>query len=443
MASYGYFWGCYIQGRLPHLELSTRAVMARLGFQVRDLEGLSCCPEKGLIRVMSERGWLLAAARNLALAEQAGVDLVTPCTGCFGTLKGAARQLASSPELKAEVNRALGEVGRQLLGRQRVYHVVDLLYQELGPDGIGRQVVRPLAGMRVAVHYGCHLIRPSWDLALDDPFRPRKLDELVEALGAISITYETKLLCCGNLLLRAGDEAGSHALARQKLSEVSGQQADAIVVVCPSCTMQFDNLQFLLQRRGESFAVPVFYYTEMLGLALGMTPEELGLAHHRVDVGPFLEKWRGGLARVEKVQAHWDYRLLRRCAECGACAADCPVVRADPDWDPNALIRQLAEGELEAVLGSAEVWKCLDCYSCSELCFQRYSMQEIFRVAKHLAVEAGRVPAPVREGMQAFQQRGRLTESAAGQRRRLGLPELALGGGDELRRLLAEGGEDG
>lgn len=439
MASYAYFWGCYIPGRLPFMEKSTRAVLERLGIDVVDVEGLTCCPEKTMIRNMSHRAWLLTAARNLCVAEEAGRTFLTPCTGCFSTLKGAFAQLRAQAKLREEVNGHLGRIGRRYQGRGDVVHLLDVLHQDLGPGAIRDQILYPMTGMRIAVHYGCHLMRPSSELMFDDPFWPTKFDELVEALGAESVAYPSKMDCCGNLLLRAGEEGSSQAMARSKLRDMIAHQADAVTVVCPSCMMQYDNMQYLLQRAGEELQLPVFYYPELLGLALGLSGQELGLERHRVNVGPFLDKWQARRESIEAVRREWDYGLLSACAECGACVEDCPVARVDSTFDPNELVRALASGDLESVLSSPELWKCVECYTCAELCPNKYDQMTILRVAKHLAIRRGQAPAAALEGMQAFRRTGRLTEASAAQRKRLGLPPVSPPAAEELRELLEEG----
>jgi len=435
MSRYAYFWGCYIQGRLPHLEKSTRAVAQHLGLDCVDLDGLTCCPEKSMIGNMSHRAWLLTAARNLAVAEAAGVDFVTPCPGCFGTLRGAAAEIESNAGSEREVGAELASIGRTYRGAARVSHIVEVLHRDIGLSAIRERVAQPLTGMRIAVHYGCHLLKPSAQLAVDDPAAPSKLDQLVEALGATSIAYEGKLSCCGGLLSRVADEETAQAMARRKLREVMEQRADAICLACPACFMQYDATQLLLQRKGEELQVPVLYYTELLGLALGLTPDELGLSAHRVEVQPFLAKWQARRRAIERVREHWDYELLCKCAECGACAFDCPVVGADAGFDPNGIIRELAEGRVDQVLREGEFWRCVECYSCRESCFQRYSMLDIFRVAKGLAVERGLVPAGTAEGIAAFRKSGRLVEASASQRKRLGLPQPPASGEQELTQL--------
>ena len=435
---FAYFWGCYIPGRLPFMEKSTRAVFDRLGVNAVDLPGLTCCPEKTMVRNSSHRTWLLTAARNLSVAEEAGLDFVTPCTGCFGTLKGAAVELRSDPRLLEQVNRELARVGRSYRGTSDVLHVLDVIHQEVASGTLRDRIAYPLTGMRIAVHYGCHLLRPSRELMFDDPFWPTKFDQLVETLGAESVPYPSKMDCCGNLLLRVGEEEAAQAMCRGKLTDAVDHEADALTLVCPSCMMQFDNMQFALQRAGENLHLPVLYYPELMGLAMGLDPEELGLDRHRVNAAPFLEKWAARRERIDAVRQWWDHKLVRACAECGACADDCPVARVDSDFDPNAMVRALAAGEIDKVVESPELWKCVECYTCAELCPNKYDQMTILRVAKNLAMARGKAPAAVRDGMKAFRETGRLTEASVTQRRRLGLPPVEPAPAEELRELLGD-----
>ena len=163
----GAFWGCFIAGRFPFMEKSTRLVLERLGLEFVDLDGLTCCPEKSVVKNESEMNWLVTAARNLAIAEEAGVDLFSPCNGCVGSLAGAARELALHRDRREEVNRRLARVGRTYRGTVKVFHLLDLLHDEIGLDYLRKHVELPLAGLRVAVHAGCHQARPSVDVNAD------------------------------------------------------------------------------------------------------------------------------------------------------------------------------------------------------------------------------------------------------------------------------------
>lgn len=291
MKEFAVFWGCTIPARFPFLEKSTRLVMDGLGLPMRDVDGFACCPEKSLVNNVDHGMWTLAAARNIAVADELGLDIVSPCTGCISNLSTVKGRLKTDLNKKAEVNTLLKQIKREFKGRSKLMHLVPFLHDEVGLDRIKNRIKRNFSGMKVAVHYGCHMMRPYHALKVDDPLDPKKFDKLVEALGARTLEPRTKLMCCGQALDRVDQHDVALHMARVKLSELKTIGADALVLCCPSCFLQFDNNQNLMEKDGEKFGIPVIYFTELLGLAMGLKPDELGLASHRVSVEPFLEKW--------------------------------------------------------------------------------------------------------------------------------------------------------
>jgi heterodisulfide reductase subunit C len=311
-----------------------------------------------------------------------------------------------------------------------------VLDRDVGQVRLRQHAVKPMVGMRVAVHYGCHLIRPSQDLGFDNPFEPSRFDQLVEAIGAESVPYESKMLCCGGQMSRIDDEELGRHMVRTKLRELKRLDVDAMVLACPSCMLQYDVTQSVLMRRGEELGIPVLYYTELLGLAMGIEPDELGLSSHRVEVTPFLEKWQRSLDELAGLAGRLDLRRVQNCAECGACVLECPVAQTDLNYDPNALMRALAAGRLEEVLRSRDLWKCHDCFLCAERCWQGWSMVDTFREVKRMAIERGLAPEPLAAGLRTLEAEGRLAKPSAAQRKKLGLPPVADTGADEVRRML-------
>ncbi|HHL40546.1 MAG TPA: hypothetical protein ENJ37_08570 [Deltaproteobacteria bacterium] len=291
MKEFALFWGCTIQARFPFIEKSTRVVLEGLGLPYKDIDGFTCCPEKSLVNNVDPGLWTLTAARNVALVDELGLDLVSPCTGCVSNLATVSEELRCDPAGKDEVNAVLDGVGRRFEGAASLNHLVPFIHDKVGLLAVRNAVKRDFSGMKVSIHYGCHMIRPSHALKNDDPLEPRKFDNLVRALGAESVYTKNKLMCCGQGLDRVDQHDTALHLARIKLAELRDAGVDAMVLCCPSCFLQFDNNQHLMEREGERLGVPVLYFTEMLGLAMGYGPDELGLSNHRVDVTPFLEKW--------------------------------------------------------------------------------------------------------------------------------------------------------
>ncbi|MFA5844348.1 MAG: heterodisulfide reductase-related iron-sulfur binding cluster [Coriobacteriia bacterium] len=437
------FWGCTIPARFPFIEKATRLVFDDLGAVPVELEGHTCCPEGILVKANDEDVYYLTAARNLALVERAGLDVVTPCNGCYSTFKETASHLAVDWRARDAVNERLAQEGLRYEGESSIEHFAEWLSEDIGAGVLASRVKRSLWGMRVAVHYGCHLLRPQPAVRWDDPLQPTKVESLVAALGAHVVDYPTKMTCCGGALDRVGEREGSLAFARRKLTDVQREGADALVVVCPSCFQQFDLNQAALQRAQEDVHVPVFYLSELIALAMGHEPEEIGLDMHRVSVEPFLDAWASRRADRERLAEHFDVSLLAKCEACRACKDDCPVCQVDPTFQPTDIVARLVQGELDEVLADGQLWKCLECYTCQELCHSRIGMAEIFRKLKELATAAGTGPESVTAAYRAFTETGTLGKPKESARKKLGLDPLPDGGGEALARLLASGHEEG
>ncbi|VVB89951.1 CoB--CoM heterodisulfide reductase subunit B [uncultured archaeon] len=434
MSEYTLFLGCIIPARFPFMEKSTRLVLSKLGCVLHDLEGATCCPTKSIIKPMGELTWYVTAARNLALAEKAGHDLLVPCNGCYSTLKTVEVEMKLNNSLREQVNTVLSSAGLEYRGTIQVKHMIEVLHDDIGIPKIKQHIKKPFDGIKIATHAGCHMLRPSSSIFFDDPNKPKKFDALIEALGAKSIEYDTKMLCCGGNLNTADEPDEASALARMKLHEVT-KKADALALTCPSCFMQYDSRQYLLQKSGEKMNVPILYYPELLGLAMGFTTQELGMDMHRIDAAEFLSKWDSRYSYLKTLKEVFDLPSLRKCYECGACVNDCPVVKVSPEFNPNEIIGRVLSGELEAVIDSHNIWRCVDCYTCYELCPQKMGMNKIFDKLKHIAVEKGKGPKGLSASIEMFRKDGRLGEPTS-VRKKLKLPEPPKSGAEELKKLL-------
>ncbi|UCE11885.1 MAG: CoB--CoM heterodisulfide reductase subunit B [Candidatus Thorarchaeota archaeon] len=278
--------------RFPSLEKSIRVVLPKLGIHLEDLEGASCCPAPGVFRSFDENTWLALASRNLALAEATGNNLVTGCNGCYGTFKEALHDVREDPGRLRNVRKILKGIGINYQAKIEAKHVIELL-NELGSEGLKPHVSRPLDNIRVGVHYGCHLLKPSKQRPWPKTQKPTFLDELVEATGATSAKYKNKNLCCG----AGGGIRGSNVpladdIAKEKLGNLLAVGVDAIINVCSFCHLQYEQAQIELNKElgEERYNIPVLYYTQLLGLAMGIDPVELGLNMHLVDTSHLLEK---------------------------------------------------------------------------------------------------------------------------------------------------------
>ncbi|MDY6796260.1 MAG: heterodisulfide reductase-related iron-sulfur binding cluster [Actinomycetota bacterium] len=287
MGGYALFLGCYIPMRLPQIEVASRLALDELGVKTKDVEGFTCCPEPWNFKGTDLLAWLKVAGRNLAVAEKKKMDILTLCNGCSATLIEAAHLLSNGGEAAREAGESLSKAGYPYKGKTKAAHAVTVLDRELGAEKVAKSCSGNLDGLKVAVHYGCHLLRPSEVLDLDDPFEPRLLDGLVEATGAKSVDYDNKMECCGRASL---DDKVSLGIAREKIRAMEAAGAHCVVVTCPACFEQFDLGQVQINRaRKEKHALPVLHYFQLLALAQGREPGELALSRHKISVEPLLK----------------------------------------------------------------------------------------------------------------------------------------------------------
>ncbi len=283
---YAYFIGCTTPFRVSNYDLSTRKIMDKLGIELVDIPDAGCC---GLYyELVNELTYLSMAARIISMAEDLKLDLMVVCNGCNGSLFRANRKLKQNHELRDEVNEILSEFGREFKGTIEVKHYIKVLWEDLGVDKIKDAVTKPL-NVKVAAHYGCHLLKPSEELEFDNPKEPVSLDQLIEATGAKSIDYYDKLLCCGGYVL-AADKNVAYTMTGEKLKNVKNAGADIMVTNCPFCHVMYDANQRAIENELEKkFGIPILHYPQLLGLAMGYTPRDLGLEQNRVRVDP--GKW--------------------------------------------------------------------------------------------------------------------------------------------------------
>ena len=283
-----FFPGCLIPIKYPQMELALRRTLPPLGLEIIDQEQFSCCPDPIYFQACDRFGWLTLAARNLSLAEEAGLDIFTICSGCTGTLREANHLLQEDGELRELVNHRLARIGRRYRGTVTVRHVVALIRESLGLDRIRESVTRPLTGVRVALHYGCHLLKPSVIMQVDDPDDPQILHELIEAIGAEPVLHDERFLCCGKACI---DDELPLTMTRTVLASVKQAGVDCMGMICPTCFSSFDTGQLLIARQtGEKLNVPPIYYFQLLGLAQGLSPEEVGITRHRIKPEGLLKK---------------------------------------------------------------------------------------------------------------------------------------------------------
>lgn len=274
------FLGCLIPFREVSYEVSARRVAKELGIKLEEMVDANCC---GLpFDDVNHEMMLALAARDLCIAEDMGLNIMTLCPGCSGVLTKVNKKLKQDRALKERVNGYLKEVGMEFKGKIEVKHFVKVLIEDIGYEKLGSLIKRRFRGLKVAEHYGCHILRPQKYLEMDDPENPTFLGHLIGITGAKAVNYSDKTQCCG-LPIIGIDERVSLQLAKNKLNHIKEVGADAIVTICPFCHVAYDANQLRIEKMfSESYGIPVLHYPQLLGLAMGIDPNELALNKLRV-----------------------------------------------------------------------------------------------------------------------------------------------------------------
>jgi len=272
---YALYPGCVMPTEQYAYELSVREVLPKLGVELVDLKGFSCCGEP--LKSVNQMLTLSLAARNIAVAERENLDIFAPCPMCHLALSEAKRILDSDSAMRERVNTYLKDEDLVYTGTSDIVHTVDLLHDKVGIEKIKELVKKPLKEIKVASHYGCHTIRPKEIGRPDDSENPEKIDRILEAIGGKTEYYPEKLDCCGGLL-NANLPESALTKTGQKLKRVQEEKFDCFVDVCPWCHRQYDARQ---TKAGETVAtkleVPVFYLTQLIGMTFGISDDKLGL----------------------------------------------------------------------------------------------------------------------------------------------------------------------
>jgi len=241
----------------------------------------NCC---GLpLDPVSHETMLILAAKNLALAENQGLNILTLCPGCGGTLKKVNKILKEDKALKEQINCHLREIGLEFKGTIEAKHLLQMLKEDIGLEKIKASVTRPLTMLKVAEHNGCHILRPKEYIGFDDPEDPQTLKMLIEATGATCLDYIDETECCGAPSVGVSDKVAL-ALARDKLEHIKSVGTQALITICPFCHIMYDTNELRIEKTfNETYGIPILHYPQLLGLAMGMTPEELAFAELRVN----------------------------------------------------------------------------------------------------------------------------------------------------------------
>jgi heterodisulfide reductase subunit B len=277
---YAYYPGCSAHSTARDLHESCLAVARKLGIELKEIEGWTCCGATAAHQTDRILGASLPVA-NLLLTKDMGLDMVVNCAACYNRSKTANYEISSSPEMRQKVAEA---VGRDYDGSVKVRHFVEVLLQDVVLANLRKKFVRSLNGAKVACYYGCYLLRPAEVTGFDDPENPTSLESLVEAMGGESIDWPGKVDCCGGSL----NVARSDILIKLSGSIIEKAQdsgAECITVACPMCQISLDFRQRDIEKAtGKHYGMPILYITQLMGLCLGIPEQELGL--NRLTVSP-------------------------------------------------------------------------------------------------------------------------------------------------------------
>jgi heterodisulfide reductase subunit B len=288
MPTYNLYMGCSVPANYPNYEAAMLKVAEAFDMELIYMEGVACCGSPNL-RAIDYFGWLVVNAQTIAIAEKTGHDIVTPCNGCFGSLKDVLYHLNHDENLKKQVNEELKKNGFEFKGTVNVRHFIEALYTDVGIEEIKKKVTKPLDGVGIAIHYGCHLLRPV-DVT---EFKPEVFEELVRVTGASVVEYPLWKQCCGATVLPVNEPLAIR-LARDKIKSMKEAGAEFATVVCPACGNQLDLQQLDLKNSyGEVYDLPVLHYPQILALAMGMSEESIGLEMNRVPAESILDHLTG------------------------------------------------------------------------------------------------------------------------------------------------------
>jgi heterodisulfide reductase subunit B len=279
---YAYYPGCSLEKTQRGYDESVREVFKALGQELVEIEDWNCCGATVYMSV-KETVSLAVSARNLALAERMGLDVVAPCSSCFTVLSKTNRVLNQIPEMHKDVNEALAEGGLSYSGKTRVRHPLDILMNDIGIETILRRSRRSLNGLKIAPYYGCQIVRP--EKGFDDREDPVLLDKMFSKCGGEIVYFPMKVRCCGGMLMTTFEETALK-LNKELLACAQQNKADLIVTTCPLCHFNLEGYQDKINDLYETkFNMPILYFTQLLGIVLGLSEKSIGLDSSFIPLG--------------------------------------------------------------------------------------------------------------------------------------------------------------
>jgi heterodisulfide reductase subunit B len=286
---YALFLGCTIPIRGQNYEMSAREVAKKVGIDLVDIADFSCCGFP--VKSSNAETSLIIAARNIAIASEKGENICTLCNACTSVLTEANKELSENKELREKVNKELSKIGLEFKSGVKIKHFARILYEDIGIEKIQKKIEKNLNKLSMSIHYGCHYLRPR-ELynGFDDSENPSTVENLVAVTGVTVIDYKNKLGCCGGAILGVEEDIALK-MAKDKLDNVTKNRVDALVTICPFCSIMYeDNQKKIESKFNVEYNLPVLYYPQVLGLALGIDPKQLGFRLNKVKAIRILEK---------------------------------------------------------------------------------------------------------------------------------------------------------
>jgi len=274
------FSGCKSAFYLPQYRTSSKVVLSSLGVELEEPE-FNCCGYP--MRSKSLDSFLILAAKNLAIAEQQSLPILTLCQCCFGSLKHADHYLKNNPRKKEMIVNLLKEEGLDYKGTTKIEHILTVFANEIGYSSIEKQIQKKFTGLKIAPHYGCHALRPSNITLFDNPHAPTIFEDVIQLTGATPVDWSKRLECCGNPLWEKNNEL-SLGILEQKIDSARQAGAEMICSACNYCQLQFDEIQktALAQKAEEQF--PSIFISQLLGLSMGLSEKDLDIDANHIDL---------------------------------------------------------------------------------------------------------------------------------------------------------------
>ncbi len=279
---YAYYPGCSAHTSGKEYDKSFRLVAKALDIELVDVPDWSCCGSH-VTYVFNPALAASLSARNLGLVEKIGGEVIlTTCSGCYQTLKRSNELLKHDGVVQSKVKNALEAINLNYTGNVRVRHALEALTTDEALKAISAKLTKPLKGLKVAPYYGCAIVRPKFEDSFDDPENPQSLDRLLKVLGAEPIPYIDKVRCCGGVLIMKHEKVGLE-MVRRLLVDAKQAGADCIVTPCALCHLNLDIMQPKVEQTFKTtLNMPVFFFTQLIGLALGFPSHQLGFDKHMV-----------------------------------------------------------------------------------------------------------------------------------------------------------------